>query len=67
MFLSGLALLASYTYPLVDLSVSISILEARAGFDLGGRVAAGRDGPRRAWLIGEAPAGALAPGQFPSP
>ena len=55
----GLPLPASYSYPLVVLSILISILAAWAALDLAGRVAAARGGVRRAWLIGGAAASGM--------
>jgi len=51
-------MLGSYDYPLVALSISISILAAYASFDLAGRVSKSAGGLQLAWLSG----GALAMG-----
>jgi PAS domain S-box-containing protein len=56
---SGLVIQASYSYPLVALSILISMLAAWAALDLAGRVAADRGGARVAWLIGGATASGI--------
>jgi two-component system sensor histidine kinase/response regulator len=47
-------LLGSYDYPLVVLSVVISVLTSYAALDLAGRVTSARDGARTLWLSGGA-------------
>lgn len=51
---TGAALLGSYNYPLVLLSVFIAILAAYVALDLGGRVTAAASWVRHAWLMGGA-------------
>ena len=58
MHMSGLALVGSYDYRLVALSVLIAVLASYAALDLGGRVTNAHGGVRLAWLSG----GALAMG-----
>jgi PAS domain S-box-containing protein len=56
--MADVALVSSYNYYLVALSVVIAMLAAYAALDLGGRVTSAQGGARLAWLTG----GALAMG-----
>jgi len=54
MTLSDMALVSSYDYQLVALSVLIAVLASYSALDLAGRVTATRGSARLAWLIGGA-------------
>jgi len=53
-FVPSEALVGTYNYRLVTLSVFIAVVASYAALDLGGRVTASRGHLRLAWLIGGA-------------